>query len=240
MVDSNQNRLIHLLVINLSKNIFFIQTIHQMIFIENHLGFLVRCRYERFFTKTEWSNYSHSKNRFRNLDPKYRKMTRICLLSDTHGCLDAKIIKHLEWADEVWHAGDIGTISLLEQLEKAKPTRAVFGNIDGHQIRAACPENQIFYCEKVKVLIRHIGGYPGRYNATTRQLLDEHQPKLYICGHSHILKVQNDLQKKLLHMNPGAAGRSGFHQMRTLLRFTIDEDRIENLEVAELGRRSAS
>ena len=172
--------------------------------------------------------------------PKYRKMTRICLLSDTHGCLDAKIIKHLEWADQVWHAGDIGTISLLEQLEKAKPTRAVFGNIDGHQIRAACPENQIFYCEKVKVLIRHIGGYPGRYNATTRQLLDEHQPKLYICGHSHILKVQNDLQKKLLHMNPGAAGRSGFHQMRTLLRFTIDEDRIENLEVAELGRLSAS
>ena len=171
---------------------------------------------------------------------KYKKMTRICLLSDTHGYLDTKIMQHLEWADEIWHAGDIGTFAILEQLEMIKSTRAVFGNIDGHQIRAACPENQIFYCEKVKVLIRHIGGYPGRYNATTRQLLNEHQPKLYICGHSHILKVQNDPNKKLLHMNPGAAGRSGFHQMRTLLRFTIDEDRIENLEVAELGKRSAS
>lgn len=171
---------------------------------------------------------------------KYKKMTRICLLSDTHGYLDTKIIQHLEWADEIWHAGDIGTFAILEQLEMIKSTRAVFGNIDGHQIRAACPENQIFYCEKVKVLIRHIGGYPGRYNATTRLLLNEHQPKLYICGHSHILKVQNDPNKKLLHMNPGAAGRSGFHQMRTLLRFTIDEYRIENLEVAELGKRSAS
>ncbi len=167
-------------------------------------------------------------------------MTRICLLSDTHGYLDTKIMQHLEWADEIWHAGDIGTFAILEQLEMIKSTRAVFGNIDGPQIRAACPENQIFYCEKVKVLIRHIGGYPGRYNATTRQLLNEHQPKLYICGHSHILKVQNDPKNKLLHMNPGAAGRSGFHQMRTLLCFTIDEDRIENLEVAELGKRSAS
>lgn len=165
-------------------------------------------------------------------------MTKICLLSDTHGYIDTSIMKHIHWADEVWHAGDIGHIDLLERLEQSKPTRAVYGNIDGHQIRAACPENQIFNCEKVKVFIRHIGGYPGQYTATTKTLLDQLKPQLYICGHSHILKVQNDLKRKLLHMNPGAAGRSGFHKVRTLLRFTIDQDKINNLEVAKLGDRA--
>ena len=113
----------------------------------------------------------------------------------------------------------------FRKAQQSKPTRAVYGNIDGHQIRAACPENQIFNCEKVNIFIRHIGGYPGQYTATTKTLLDQLKPQLYICGHSHILKVQNDLKRKLLHMNPGAAGRSGFHKVRTLLRFTIDQDK---------------
>lgn len=165
-------------------------------------------------------------------------MTKVCLLSDTHGCIDEKILKHVDWADQIWHAGDIGSLSILEQLEELKPTRAVFGNIDDHRIRSACPENQIFTCEGVSVLMRHIGGYPGRYNATTQSLLTQHRPKLYICGHSHILKVQHDKQKQLLHLNPGAAGISGFHKIRTLLRFTIDKGEIENLEIAEMGNRS--
>ena len=165
-------------------------------------------------------------------------MTKVCLLSDTHGYLDAAIIKHVQWADEVWHAGDIGTLDVLEQLEQHTPTRAVYGNIDGHSLRSACPENQVFECEKVRVMMRHIGGYPGRYTAITKSLLDLHKPKLYICGHSHILKVQNDHRRELLHMNPGAAGRSGFHQIRTLLRFSINVDVIANLEVVELGIRS--
>lgn len=165
-------------------------------------------------------------------------MTKIVLLSDTHGYLDSAILNHVLWANEVWHAGDIGEISVLERLEAQKTTRAVYGNIDGQQIRNYCPENQIFSCEGVQVLIRHIGGYPGRYNAATEKLIDQHQPKLYICGHSHILKVQNDPKKNLLHMNPGAAGRSGFHTIRTLLRFTIAGETIKNLEVVELGSRS--
>lgn len=166
-------------------------------------------------------------------------MTKICLLSDTHGYLDERILKHVRWADQIWHAGDIGTLAVLEQLENMQTTRAVYGNIDGHQIRQICPENQIFQCEGVTVLMRHIGGYPGRYNATTKNLLDHHNPHLYICGHSHILKVQNDRQRNVLHMNPGAAGRSGFHKLRTLLRFTIHNTLIDNLEVAELGPRTA-
>ena len=165
-------------------------------------------------------------------------MVKIVLLSDTHSYLDAAIMNHVEWADEVWHAGDIGSLAVLEKLEQQRKTRAVYGNIDGQQIRSVCPENQIFNCEDVPVLIRHIGGYPGRYNTTTKKLLTQYQPKLYICGHSHILKVQNDAQRQLLHMNPGAAGRSGFHTIRTLLRFTITGDAIENLEVVELGPRS--
>ena len=160
------------------------------------------------------------------------------MLSDTHGCIDEKILKHVDWADQIWHAGDIGSLSVLEQLEELKPTRAVFGNIDDHRIRSACPENQIFTCEGVSVLMRHIGGYPGRYNATTQSLLTQHRPKLHICGHSHILKVQHDKQKQLLHLNPVAAGISGFHKIRTLLRFTIDKGEIENLEIAEMGNRS--
>ena len=165
-------------------------------------------------------------------------MTKVCLLSDTHGYLDDAILRHVRWADTVWHAGDIGTLTVLEQLESERPTRAVFGNIDGQSIRTACPENQLFHCEDVNVLIRHIGGYPGRYTPPTRALIQEHKPQLYICGHSHILKVQHDSKHQLLHMNPGAAGRSGFHTLRTLLRFTIDGNTIDNLEVAELGPRS--
>ena len=165
-------------------------------------------------------------------------MTKVCLLSDTHCYLDEAILRHVRWADTVWHAGDIGTLTVLEQLESERPTRAVFGNIDGQLLRTACPENQLFQCEDVKVLIRHIGGYPGRYTPPTRALIQEHKPQLYICGHSHILKVQHDTKHQLLHMNPGAVGRSGFHTLRTLLRFTIDGNTIDNLEVAELGPRS--
>jgi uncharacterized protein len=164
-------------------------------------------------------------------------MKKILLLSDTHGLNDERILHYASKADEVWHAGDIGSITVTDELEKITKVRAVFGNIDGQEIRKIWPEHNQFLCEEVSVWITHIGGYPGNYNKEIRELLKQNLPNLFICGHSHILKVMNDKKLNLLHMNPGAAGKSGFHQVRTMLRFEINGKKIEKLEVIELGKR---
>lgn len=165
-------------------------------------------------------------------------MKRIGLLSDTHGYLDAGIQKHFAQCDEIWHAGDIGTENVSDTLARWKPFRAVYGNIDGGKLRAMHPENQLFEVEGVKVFMTHIGGYPGKYVSRVREVIQREKPKLYICGHSHILKVMFDKEHEVLHMNPGAAGISGFHQMKTLLRFVLDDGNIKDLEVIELGKRT--
>ena len=164
-------------------------------------------------------------------------MTKILLLSDTHSHLDEKILKYVQWADEVWHAGDIGDLKVTDAIKKVKPLRAVYGNIDTTEARMEFPLNNRFFCEKVAVWITHIGGYPGKYNQAIREELKLNTPKLFICGHSHILKVQFDKNLNLLHMNPGACGIYGFHQMRTMLRFEIDGDKIQSLEIIEIGKK---
>ena len=161
---------------------------------------------------------------------------KILLLSDSHGHLDQKIIKYVNVVDEVWHAGDIGTTSVADRISTLKSLKGVYGNIDGHELRSIFPENQIFLCEGVKVLLTHIGGYPGKYNTRVKKLILKEKPHLYVCGHSHILKVMQDKQNNLLHMNPGACGIHGFHSQRTMLRFEINKGKIENLEAIELGR----
>ena len=166
-------------------------------------------------------------------------MKKILLLSDTHGHLDQKIIKYIDGADEIWHSGDIGTIAVTDEISKTKPLRGVYGNVDGHLLRSQFPENQTFNCEGVKVLMTHIGGYPGRYNTRVRKLIVKEKPQLYVCGHSHILKVMQDRKNNLLHLNPGACGIQGFHKLRTMLRFELNEGKIENLEVIELGQRGS-
>lgn len=163
-------------------------------------------------------------------------LKKILLLSDTHGHMDDRILAYAEKADEVWHAGDIGSLSVTDAIERIKPLKAVFGNIDDHDIRKEFPLNQRFHCEKVDVWITHIGGYPGRYSPAIREEIRANPPKLFICGHSHILKVMPDKKLDLLHMNPGAIGNHGFHKVRTMLRFTIDGEKIDNLEVIEIKR----
>lgn len=163
-------------------------------------------------------------------------MKKILLLSDTHSYLDDCILAHAQKADEIWHAGDIGNRQVLDRLQALKPVRAVYGNIDDATIRNECPENQIFELEGVKVLMTHIGGYPPKYVSRVKDLIKTHQPQLYICGHSHILKVMPDPKFHLLHMNPGAAGIHGFQQVRTMLRFELNAGRIENLEVIEFDQ----
>ncbi len=164
-------------------------------------------------------------------------MKKILLLSDTHSFLDEKILKYVDQADEVWHAGDIGDLHVTDEIKKRKPLRAVYGNIDDDKARMEFPLNNRFFCEEVDVLITHIGGYPGKYNQAIRPVLQQKPPKLFICGHSHILKVQFDKTLNLLHMNPGAAGIHGFHQVRTMLRFEIDGDKIQALEIIEFEKR---
>ncbi|MFV0565190.1 MAG: metallophosphoesterase family protein [Flavobacteriaceae bacterium] len=164
-------------------------------------------------------------------------MKKILLLSDTHSYIDETILKHVKQADEVWHAGDIGDIAVTDAIQKLKPLKAVFGNIDNAEIRAEFPENNRFMCEDVAVWITHIGGYPSAYNMRVRNELKANPPKLFICGHSHILKVMPDKKLNLLHMNPGAVGKHGFHKVRTMLRFTIDGEKIGNLEVIEFENR---
>ena len=164
-------------------------------------------------------------------------MRKILLLSDTHSYMDDRILSYASQADEVWHAGDIGDPKVSDALKKVTPIfRGVYGNIDGTEIRKEFPLNQRFFCEKVDVWMTHIGGYPGRYNPAIREDIKQNPPKLFICGHSHILKVMNDKKLHLLHMNPGAAGVYGFHKVRTMLRFEIDQDKIQNLEVIEFEK----
>lgn len=164
-------------------------------------------------------------------------MKKIGLLSDTHGYLDDAIFEYFDKCDEVWHAGDFGSIGLVDQLENFKPIRGVYGNIDGKDIRARFPEENRFMCEGIDVLMIHIGGYPKRYQPRVRDAMFLKAPQLFIAGHSHILKVVYDTEFNCLHLNPGAAGKQGWHQVRTLLRFDIEGDEIQNLEVIELGNR---
>jgi hypothetical protein len=163
---------------------------------------------------------------------------KILLLSDTHGYLDEAILRHVKWSDEVWHAGDIGSTKVTDSISQLRPLVAVYGNIDGTEIRKEFPKDQIFSREGVRVWMTHIGGYPGRFSAGIREELKRLDPQLFICGHSHILKVMKDPDSSVLHMNPGACGRHGFHQLRTMLRFELRDGAIESLEVVELGPRS--
>src|SRR5690606_2020060 len=164
-------------------------------------------------------------------------MTKIGLISDTHGFLDEAVFNYFDKCDEIWHAGDFGSVALVDTLAAFKPFKGVWGNIDGKDVRAVCPAHQRFFCEGVDVWMTHIGGYPGRYAAQVKPEIIHNPPKLFICGHSHILKVQFDPKLNLLHLNPGAAGKQGWHTVRTLMRFDINGDKIENLEVIELGIR---
>ncbi len=163
-------------------------------------------------------------------------MKKILLISDTHGYIDEKIVNYASKVDEIWHAGDIGDISVSDKLKKIKPLRAVYGNIDDQKIRAEFPLHNRFICEKVKVWITHIGGYPKRYNPKILEELKSNPPDLFICGHSHILKVINDKELDLLHINPGAIGKHGLHRVRTMIQFEINGKKIENLSVIEFKR----
>lgn len=167
-------------------------------------------------------------------------MKKIGLLSDTHSFLDEAVFRHFAEVDEIWHAGDIGNFEVVEQLEQFKPFRAVYGNIDGKKVRAEFPLNLRFEIEGVDVWMTHIGGYPGRYNKRVREIMNTNPPKLFICGHSHILKVMYDKRYDLLHVNPGACGNHGFHKVKTMVRFHLDKGDIKNMEVIELGNRGAS
>lgn len=161
-------------------------------------------------------------------------MKRIGLISDTHGFLHNDVAKHFAQCDEIWHAGDFGNIELAEKLRDIKPLRGVYGNIDGQDIRVQFPEQIVFMCEEVKVMIRHIGGYPPNYNTETKKELALHQPQLFIDGHSHILKIMFDEKRNCLHMNPGAAGKQGWHKVKTLIRFVVDGKEMKDCEVIEL------
>ncbi|MCK9291788.1 MAG: metallophosphoesterase family protein [Bacteroidales bacterium] len=160
-------------------------------------------------------------------------MKKIGLLSDTHGYVSARALSFLSDCDEIWHAGDIGDIATANQLSALKPFRAVYGNIDGGIVRTTYPLFQQFICEEVSVLMIHIGGYPGRYTREASELIKKFHPRLFISGHSHILKVVNDPKNNLLHINPGAAGKYGIHTVATLVRFVIDKARIYDLEILE-------
>ncbi|WP_375182080.1 metallophosphoesterase family protein [Chryseobacterium sp.] len=162
-------------------------------------------------------------------------MTKILLLSDSHSYIDDRILEYAGQADEIWHGGDFGSMDVIEQLEKIKPLKGVYGNIDNAKIRSEFPEVSRFMCENVEVLMIHIGGYPGKYTPLAKQEIAEKVPKLFISGHSHILKAMFDEKNNLLHLNPGACGKQGWHKMRTMMRFVIDDTEIKDLEVIELG-----
>ncbi len=160
-------------------------------------------------------------------------MTHIGIISDTHGFLHPDVFKYFAHCDEIWHAGDFGD-GVAEKLEAFKPLRGVYGNIDSPALRKTYPEQIVFDCEKVKVLIRHIGGYPPKYNAETKRELLLHRPKLFIDGHSHILKIMYDDKLGCLHINPGAAGNQGWHKVKTLVTLDIDGSDMKNCKVIEL------
>lgn len=164
-------------------------------------------------------------------------MTKIGLLSDTHGLLDPRVLEHFKDVDEIWHAGDIGSDDVLRRLREFKLTRAVFGNMDGGEVRWSLSEFYRFRVEEINVFMTHIGGYPGRYNPWLIPMFRKEPPDLFVCGHSHILKVQYDTQFHFLTMNPGAAGLQGWQPCQTLLRFAIDGKEIKDLEVIELERK---
>ena len=164
-------------------------------------------------------------------------MKKILLLSDSHSYIDERILDYAKQADEIWHCGDFGNMEVIEALEKIKPLRGVYGNIDGTEIRKIFPEVLRFKCAEVEVLMIHIGGYPGKYTPLAKKEIQKQTPKLFISGHSHILKAMFDQKNNLLHLNPGAVGKIGWHQMRTMMRFEINKDQIENLEIIELGKK---
>ena len=164
-------------------------------------------------------------------------MLRIGLISDTHHFLDENVFRHFESCDEIWHAGDFGTIELANKLAAFKPLKGVYGNIDGQDVRSVYPEKLRWQSEGINVFMTHIGGYPPKYNPTVKKELTAAPPQLFICGHSHILKVMFDEKLQCLHINPGAAGRQGWHTVRTLIRLTIDGSNMKDCEVIELGSR---
>jgi putative phosphoesterase len=165
-------------------------------------------------------------------------MTKVGLLSDTHGFVDPAVYKHFKDCDEIWHAGDIGHVQVIDDLSKFKTLRAVYGNIDGHVVRSAVPEDLVFEIDGIKIFMTHIGGSPGRYNLRVKSLMQRYKPNIFICGHSHILKVMYDQQMNHLHINPGAAGNHGFHHVKTLIRFDLHQGKPANMEVIELGKRA--
>jgi putative phosphoesterase len=161
-------------------------------------------------------------------------LTKIGLISDTHNYLDDAVFEHFKDCDEIWHAGDFGTVDIANKLAAFKPLKGVYGNIDGQDIRSIYPEKLEWKCEGVQILMKHIGGYPPKYTTDTKKELLESRPQLFISGHSHILKVMFDEKIECLHMNPGAAGKQGWQKVRTLIRFVIDREDIKNCEVIEL------
>ncbi len=164
-------------------------------------------------------------------------MKKIGILSDTHGFLDEAVFRHFQDCDEIWHAGDFGNDTLAEQLRSFKPLRGVYGNIDGQDIRSHYPELLQWTCEEVAVMMLHIGGYPPKYNGRSKPLIQQYRPQLFISGHSHILKVMYDDALNCLHINPGAAGKQGWHKVRTLVRLDIDGSEMKNCRVIELVGR---
>ena len=163
-------------------------------------------------------------------------MKKILLLSDTHGYVDDHMMKYVKESDEVWHAGDIGTTQVTDTISSQKPLRAVFGNIDNHELRLSFPEELLFECEDINIYMTHIGGRPGRYAKGISKKIKSIKPKIFICGHSHILKIQYDKVNQLLFINPGAIGKHGFHKVRSMVRFEIDKSDIKNMEVIEVKR----
>lgn len=167
-------------------------------------------------------------------------MPRIGLISDTHGYLDEHILKHFEDCDEIWHAGDFGTLQVSDALEKLKPLRGVYGNIDGKELRLIHPKDQRFEIAGFRVWMTHIGGYPGKYVPEVRKELKASPPDIFICGHSHILRIVQDKDlNNMLFINPGAAGREGFHKVRTMVKFDLENKKIDQVKVIELGKRGA-
>lgn len=163
-------------------------------------------------------------------------MTRIGILSDTHGYINPSLFTFFEHCDELWHAGDWGNIETVNTLKKFKPLKSVYGNIDGREVRSEFPEINIFTIEDLKVCITHIGGYPGKYDSKFRHILQTQNPDIMVCGHSHILKVMRDVKNNLMHFNPGAAGNKGFHEVCTALRLRVDGKRMFDLEIWEHKR----
>jgi uncharacterized protein len=162
---------------------------------------------------------------------------RIGLLSDTHGFLDEAVFTYFAECDELWHAGDFGTVDVLDRLKRFKPTRGVYGNVDGAQIRTEVDRDLAWDCEGVPVYMTHIGGHPGNYDSKAKKELIRRKPALFVCGHSHILRVMRDPELGLIYMNPGACGHNGWHKVRTLLRFTVEAGKVSNAEAIELGPR---